>query len=143
MDSASRHMLRRNFRSLVPGLHALATSFYDILFRDHPELRRLFPSDLGQQKNYLMTALALVAKHVDNIAALEPSLRDLGRRHVGYGARPEHYPMVRDAALGALAAASGAEWTSELAAAWGEAIDTVSAAMLKGAAEAAGGTLAA
>jgi hemoglobin-like flavoprotein len=136
MHAAARDMLKRNFRGLVPGLHALATSFYDNLFRNHPELRALFPTDIEQQKAYLMTALALMVKHVDNMATLEPSLRDLGRRHVKYGAKPEHYPMVREAVLAALAEASGTGWTAELEQAWAEAIDTVSAAMLRGAAEA-------
>ena len=55
---------------------------------------------------------------LDTPAALLPSLRALGRRHVRYGVRAEHYAPVGAALLETLRAALGSQWTPAAAAAW-------------------------
>jgi hypothetical protein len=42
----------------------------------------------------LLGALVLLRKSLRDLDAIAPKLRELGARHVAYGARPEHYPVV-------------------------------------------------
>jgi hemoglobin-like flavoprotein len=57
-------------------------------------------------------------------------LRDLGRRHDGYGVAAEYYPAFREAFLGAAGATLGGKNTPEVARAWADTIDMIIAAML-------------
>jgi hemoglobin-like flavoprotein len=62
-----------------------------------------------------------------------PKLRELGARHVAYGAQPEHYPAVGTVLIASIAAIAGDAWTAEYEAAWAEAFEIVAATMLEGA----------
>jgi hemoglobin-like flavoprotein len=61
----------------------------------------------------------------------------MGARHVGYGARPEHYPVVGAVLIDSMADVAGDAWRPEYARAWAAAFEVVSGAMLAGAADAA------
>src|ERR671931_627541 len=60
-----------------------------------------------------------------DLDAIVPKLRQLGARHVAYGAQPAHYPVVGSALIAAMAAVAGADWKEEYEAAWAEAFDVV------------------
>jgi hemoglobin-like flavoprotein len=79
----------------------------------------------------------LLRKSLRYLDAILPKLRELGARHVRYGARPEHYPVVGSALIAAMAEIAGAAWNAEYEAAWSAAFDIVASAMLEGAEEAA------
>jgi hemoglobin-like flavoprotein len=81
----------------------------------------------------LLGTLVLLRKSLRNLDAIVPKLRDLGERHVAYGALPEHYPVVGQALIAAMAEVAGDAWKSEHADAWGTAFGIVSGAMLEGA----------
>ncbi len=68
--------------------------------------------------------------------AVAYTLRALGARHVAYGARPEHYPVVGQALIAAMAEVAGDAWRPGWSAAWAAAFDVVAGAMLDGAREA-------
>jgi nitric oxide dioxygenase len=99
-------------------------------------VRPLFPADLQRQKTMLLGALVLLRKSLRNLDAIVPKLRELGARHVAHGARPEHYPVVGETLIAAMAAVAGAVWRPEYAEAWGGAYEIVAATMLAGAEEA-------
>ena len=65
-----------------------------------------------------------------------PALRALGARHVAYGARPEHYPVVGEVLIASMAEVAGAAWRPEYERAWASAYAVVAGAMLDGAADA-------
>jgi hemoglobin-like flavoprotein len=52
---------------------------------------------------------------------------------VGYGAQPEHYPVVGEVLLAAMAEVAGPDWRPEHERAWGKALGIVAGAMLEGA----------
>jgi len=71
--------------------------FYARLFTVAPGVKPLFAgTDLRRQKGMLLAALVLLRKSLRDLESVAPKLRDLGARHVQYGAQPEHY--CRDAA---------------------------------------------
>lgn len=123
-------------RLLLKG-DQLATTFYAMLFERYPAVRPLFPNDLREQRAKLTQMLAWVVMKLDRPAELVPALRELGRKHVGYGARPDHYPLVRDALIDAMARTAGADWSSEIAEDWSQSIELIGRHMIAGAGAAA------
>lgn len=72
----------------------LAEIFYTKLFQAAPHLRSLFGSDLTSQARKLTSALDIVVANLERPSANATLLAELGRRHAGYGAKPEHYDLV-------------------------------------------------
>ena len=135
MDAARRQRIRDSFNALAPQGETLVTNFYERLFGEHPEVRPMFPDDMSAQSQHLLTALALIVKSVDNFAALEQPLKKMGARHVNYGVRQEHYPVVGSTLLAVMADLAGPIWTPELRDDWAAAINAIVTVMLDGAAE--------
>lgn len=133
MDAARVARIRLSFEAVAPRAHALIDLFYDKLFANYPQVRPMFPADMTQQKKHLLGAVGLVVKHADNLDAIRAALMEMGARHVGYGAKPDHYPIVRDTLLGALAETAGNVWNAQLREDWAEALNAVAAIMLEGA----------
>lgn len=131
--STAADRIRASFKLLEPQAPAVVERFYQLLFADHPQLRLLFPSDMTQQKAHLLAAVGLVVKHADNLGSLEQPLQEMGARHVRYGARPEHYPVVRDTLVLALKQVAGDAWKAEYGEAWTGALNVVAGAMIRGA----------
>jgi hemoglobin-like flavoprotein len=59
-----------------------------------------------------------------------PAASALATRHVGYGARKEHYPVVGAALLWTLEKGLGDGWTPDVADAWTAAYGTLSGFMI-------------
>jgi len=133
METTSAARIQASFRVLAPRAIELVDSFYARLFEAAPQARALFPAELAAQKRHLLAALALVVSEAEHLEQLAPALREMGARHVRYGARPEHYPLVRDTLLATLGAFAGVSWNAQLAADWRSALDHVAALMLEGA----------
>ena len=78
---------------------AAAMLFYDRLFEIAPQTRAMFPDDMIEQRRKLMAMLAGVVKGLANLEQVLPAAGALAKRHVGYGAKAEHYPVVGAALL--------------------------------------------
>ncbi|MFZ4573981.1 MAG: globin domain-containing protein [Phycisphaerales bacterium] len=137
MDRRRRELVQQSYERLAPGLNGLVEHFYRRLFEVAPEARRLFPPDLGKLRSHFAAAVAIIARNAVAIEAMEQPLSDMGARHAGYGARPEHYAVVGKVLLETLELAAGEMWTPALSDAWRDLIAHVSHVMLKGAAKAA------
>ena len=128
--------LETSFDLVAPRGEELMNEFYARLFAAAPSVRVLFPRDMTTQKTMLLSALVLLRKSLRDLEAIVPTLRQLGARHVAYGARPEHYPVVGSTLIASMAAIAGPAWTPEYDAAWNAAFEVVAGTMLEGAAEA-------
>jgi hemoglobin-like flavoprotein len=130
-------LVRASFARVLPVKNAAADLFYDRLFEVAPELRRMFPADLHQQKQKLMAMLATAVGGLTDLEALVPKVKALGARHVGYGARAADYNVVGEALLWTLERGLGEDFTPEVRAAWTKVYGVLAATMQAGAAEAA------
>ncbi len=133
MEQAMIERLESSFKLLAPRGPELVDRFYAHLFSKHPALRPMFPSDMGEQKKKLLASLTLVLENIRNTEELEQPLQDMGLRHVGYGAQPEHYPLVRDTLVSVMAEMAGDAWNDQLTQDWNGALDLVASVMLEGA----------
>jgi hemoglobin-like flavoprotein len=128
------HSLETSFDLVAPRGEELMDEFYARLFEAAPAVTPLFTAtDMQGQKAMLLGALVLLRKSLRNLDAIVPALRELGARHVGYGATPDHYPVVGEALIGAMAAIAGGGWSSTHERAWREAFAVVAGEMLEGA----------
>jgi hemoglobin-like flavoprotein len=88
---------------------------------------------MKEQRKKLLGALALVIQNLKKPEVLTSALKGLGQRHVTYGVRPEHYPIVGAVLLETFADFLGERWTPSYHDAWAEAYNAVCAIMLEGA----------
>jgi len=111
--------IRTSWTAVEPIADVAATLFYDRLFEGDPAIRRMFRStDMAAQKKNLMQTLTVVVKSLNRLDQLVPAVQALGRRHGGYGVRPEHYDRVGEALLWTLGQGLGPGFTPEVRAAW-------------------------
>jgi hemoglobin-like flavoprotein len=129
--------LEESFDAVAPRGRELVDIFYARLFAVAPAVEPLFAgADMRRQKSMLLAALGLVRNSLRNLDTLVPALRGLGARHVAYGARPEHYPIVGRVLIDAMAEVAGSAWRPEYEQAWAEAFGVLADAMIAGAEEA-------
>jgi methyl-accepting chemotaxis protein len=129
--------LKTSFDLIAPRGEELVDIFNARLFEAAPAVEPLFAhTDLRKQKAMLLATLVLLRKSLRDLEAIAPKLRQLGARHVAYGARPEHYPVVAAVMLESMAEIAGQAWTADIAAAWAGALGLVATAMLEGAEQA-------
>jgi len=126
-------LVRTSFSLIVPIQDTVVSLFYDRLFAVAPELRPLFPDELGRQKRKLMKLLTTCVGRLHDFSTLAPGIRELGARHVGYGAKPRHYATVGDALLWALARGLGVAFEPELRSAWRKVYELIAKTMQAGA----------
>jgi hemoglobin-like flavoprotein len=129
--------VRASFALVVPIKEAAADLFYNRLFEIAPQVRALFPDDLAEQKRKLMAMIATAVGGLHNLDNLVPAVKALGARHVGYGAKAEHYAVVGEALLWTLERGLGEAFTPEVRQSWTKVYGTLAAVMQAGAAEVA------
>lgn len=123
-------LVQDSFAKVAPIAPQAADLFYGRLFEVAPSVRTLFPDDLSEQKKKLMGMLATVVNGLDKLDTILPAASALAKRHVDYGAAPEHYPVVGGALLWTLEQGLGDAWTPPVAEAWTEAYGTLSGFMI-------------
>ncbi|MGY3528908.1 MULTISPECIES: globin family protein [Bradyrhizobium] len=123
-------LVQQTFAKVAPMSEQAAVIFYDRLFEVAPGVKEMFPSDMTEQRKKLMATLAVVVNGLSNLPSVLPAASVLAKRHVGYGARPEHYPVVGGALLWTLEKGLGDAWTPDVAAAWTAAYGTLSGYMI-------------
>jgi hemoglobin-like flavoprotein len=123
-------LVQESFSKVAPISDQAAVLFYDRLFDVAPQVKPMFPTDLTDQRKKLMATLAVVVNGLGNLQSVLPAASALAKRHVSYGAKPEHYPVVGAALLWTLEKGLGDGWTPEVADAWTTAYGTLSGFMI-------------
>lgn len=130
--------LEESFDLVAPQGDELIRKFYDDLFEVAPSVKPLFANvDMEGQRQALLNMLVVLRESLRDLDDIVPDLEELGARHAEYGAKPEHYPVVGEVLIGAMAEVGGDAWKPEYTAAWQEAYAVVQDVMVSGAAAAA------
>jgi hemoglobin-like flavoprotein len=117
----SHQRVRDSLALIAPKADAVAAYFYEQLLTRHPALQKLFArTDFGAQGKALMSMIVWAVQQLDQPEVLAKRLRELGRRHDGYGVKPEHYDLVGECLLGALETQLGEAFDDELRLSWAE-----------------------
>jgi len=125
-------LVQASFIKVAPIAGAAADLFYDRLFETAPDVRRMFPNDLAEQKKKLMTMLGTAVAGLSKLEALLPVVRALGARHAGYGVAARHFAPVGAALIWTLEKGLGEAFTPDMKAAWVEVYSVLSHAMIAG-----------
>ena len=123
-------LVQQSFSKVVPIADTAAVLFYDRLFEVAPQVKGMFPADMTDQRKKLMATLAVVVNGLSNLESILPAASALATRHVAYGARPEHYPVVGATLLWTLEKGLGEAWTPDIAEAWTAAYGLLSGYMI-------------
>ena len=128
-------LVQSTFEKIRPISQAAAEMFYGRLFELEPSLRPLFSEDMKEQERKLMATLEIMAKGLSVQEVILPALQELGKRHVRYGVKPEHYGTVASALLWTLDQGLGEEFTLDVREAWIEAYTLMAGVMKEASAE--------
>jgi len=123
-------LVQQSFAKVAPIADQAAVLFYDRLFETAPQVKAMFPADISEQRKKLMATLAVVVNGLGDLKSVLPAASALARRHVTYGAKAEHYPVVGAALLWTLEKGLGEGWTPAVADAWTSAYGTLSGFMI-------------
>lgn len=126
-------LVQSSFAKVEPIALTAANLFYDRLFVLEPSYRAMFPDNMTEQKQKLISMLAVAVHGLGKLGEIAPALRKLGHRHVGYGVTHDQYTVVGGALLWTLAEGLGDEFTPEVEAAWIAAYAMLSETMVAGA----------
>ena len=123
-------LVQESFAKVAPISETAAVLFYDRLFEVAPSVKAMFPADMTEQRRKLMATLAAVVNGLGDLNSILPAASALAKRHVSYGAKAEHYPVVGAALLWTLEKGLGDGWTPQIAEAWTTAYGTLSGYMI-------------
>lgn len=111
----------------------LAEIFYGKLFAAAPQLRHLFQTDPQVQARKLIATLDTIVNNLEDPARNVEMLASLGRRHIDYGAKPEHYALVVDILVDSMAELMGPRANVHSMHEWRTALMLISEQMIAGA----------
>jgi hemoglobin-like flavoprotein len=131
MNAEQIMLVQSSWELVEPMAVKLGELFYRRVFELNPSLKELFPDDQRRQGELLMALFGGAVNMLFHIDTLEPSVRDLGRRHRAYGTQPEHYDTFRDALLWTLERVLGEAFTADVRAAWEAVYDYMARTMLE------------
>ena len=111
-------VVQKSWKQVTPISNTAAELFYGKLFSLDPALKPLFKGDMKEQGRKLMTMISTAVNGLPRLETIVPAVQALGRRHQGYGVKPEHYDTVGAALLWTLGQGLGEEFTPEVERAW-------------------------
>lgn len=102
MTPSQIKIVQDSFDRVFPVKEALSESFYKELFAMAPSVRPLFPEDMMSQRLKLSDTLSYTVRNLHRPEVVEETIVGLARRHVKYGAEPDHFAPVGMALITAL-----------------------------------------
>jgi len=121
--------IQDSFAKVVPISQQAAALFYSRLFEIAPGVRPLFRSDMEEQGRKLMATLAFVVNGLGNLeTSCQPRARWQSVTSTTASRRPTTHRS--EALLWTQERGLGAQWTTELASAWGAAYSVLSEFMI-------------
>lgn len=124
-------LVKDSWKQVVPISEQAAELFYGRLFELDPELKPLFKGDMKEQGRKLMTMINTAVMSLDRLDSIVSAVQELGRRHVDYGVKDEHYDTVGAALLWTLGQGLGEGFTDDVEAAWATTYGTLASVMIE------------
>lgn len=123
-------LVQESWAKVAPIADTAAGLFYARLFELDPEVKPLFANaDMNEQGKKLMQMIGVAVKGLDTLGELVPAVQALGKRHVAYGVKAEHYDTVGAALLDTLEKGLGDDFTPETKEAWTITYNTLASVM--------------
>jgi hemoglobin-like flavoprotein len=136
MTSEQVFLVQRSWRQVLPIADTAAELFYTRLFSLDPTIAPLFKNDMKTQGRKLMAMIGTAVNGLSKLDSIVPAVQDLGRRHVKYGVKDQHYETVGAALLWTLEQGLGDAFTKDVKAAWTAVYGVLAGTMKEAAAKA-------
>lgn len=111
-------LVQGSWKKVMPIADTAAALFYKRLFELDPALQGLFKSDMKEQGRKLTAMISVAVGGLTRLESIVPAVQDLGRRHVKYGVKDQHYETVGSALVWTLEKGLGDVFTPEVKEAW-------------------------
>lgn len=130
-------LVQGSWTKVVPISETAAELFYGKLFELDPSVRAMFKGDMKEQGRKLIAILNTAVNALTKLETIVPAVQAMGKRHVDYGVKDEHYDTVGKALIWTLAAGLKDDFTDETRDAWLAVYTLVATTMKEAATEAA------
>jgi len=137
MNPEEVKLVKESWAKVAPIADVAAELFYGKLFELDPSVKPLFKGSMIEQGRKLMAMLTMAVNSLDNLESIVPSIQAMGKRHVGYGVKDEHYDTVGEALIWTLGQGLKDDFTEETKTAWVGVYTLVATTMKEAATEAA------
>jgi len=123
-------LVQDSWAMVEPIADTAAELFYGRLFETAPEVKPLFSGDMKAQGKKLMAMITVAVKGLTNLEAIVPAVQELGKRHVKYNVKDEHYAVVGASLLWTLEKGLGDAFTADTKEAWTTVYGVLSSTMI-------------
>lgn len=124
LSDATLDLIDQSLPALEANAERITRHFYQIMFRDFPEVRPLFNQShqqAGTQARALANSVLAYGRHIRQLQVLEGAVERIVHKHVAVQVQPEHYPIVGQCLLQAIRDVLGDAATDAIVGAWAEA----------------------
>ena len=119
LTQQEKDLIRSSYAAIAGLKEQAGQIFYARLFELDPSLRAMFHrAPIETQAAKLMQVFDWVVERLDRVPELKKELHELGRKHVDFGVKVDHYPLVGSALVWTLKKALGKDFDPEAEAAW-------------------------
>jgi hemoglobin-like flavoprotein len=122
-------LVQNSLNIIGPNLESVAMTFYDRVFQLDPSFRRMFNGPREDLARKFAHVLTVVVQGLSRPQQMLGAVEELGRRHLIYGARTEHYAVFGAALLWTLQTGLGDAFTPDVREAWASAYLFLSSTM--------------
>ncbi|WP_010521624.1 globin family protein [Aquimarina agarivorans] len=129
LTERKKRLVQSSFTKVAPIADKAAEIFYNKLFELDPSVKPMFKGDMKQQGAKLMSMIGTAVNGLDNLEAIVPAVQNLGKNHLAYGVKNEHYDTVGSALLYTLETGLGDDFTPNVKDAWTEVYSVLATTM--------------
>ncbi len=135
MTPAQIDLVKTTWTKVIPIKETAAELFYGRLFELDPSLKPLFKGNMVEQGRKLMAMINTAVNALDQLDTVVPAIQEMGRRHVAYGVKAQHYDTVGAALLWTLEKGLDTAFTPDVKGAWATVYGLLADTMKQAAAE--------
>lgn len=119
-----RQLIEQTLPAVEAHAFDITSTFYPLMFGRYPQVLNYFNQAnqiRGTQRHALANAVIIYAKNLDRLDQLGERVSLIAHKHCSLGILPEHYPIVGECLLAAIAEVLGDAVNDDIIAAWGAA----------------------
>ncbi|NHN36076.1 NO-inducible flavohemoprotein [Pseudomaricurvus alcaniphilus] len=124
LSQKSKDLINASLPAVGPKVDQITAVFYPLMFSRYPHVKAYFNQAhqaQGTQPRALANAVVAYATNLDRLEVLGDAVALIVQKHVSLNILPEHYPIVGECLLAAIAEVLGDVASDEILAAWAEA----------------------
>ena len=124
-DHDNKYQVQMSLNYLLKDEERFGDVFYKKVFEIAPEVEQLFPADMADQKKILTHMLRGIINAMSRPHHLEMGLQSLGKQHINYGVKTEHYPVIKQAFMSTVEEIMQQDCTDAIKEAWNDTLELV------------------